>query len=1214
MLDQDITAHKEAIGKIVGTLAKPTPASARSSAQPMETIDLCDTNDEDGGGGAAASRAAKCTPPSAAAASAASAAPAAAPAAAVKPPNGAAIKALRGIIGTAKCTDSDVIKRLVDAGGSLQTATEMFFMTAKGMPKVPGSAPGVGDYVKLAPSVPERTLLDGCVKAGQTGIVVDFVDEEDDDEPYQVMCASVCYWYARLDLSKVSGIDRVMIKSETRQRKASGSTKATAKVSESDPDCVVVQPSPIAAGAKRASIAATPLMSPFGQDDDVQVTSSTDTSADFPHAREHCRRPEYSFVKTSRAPHSVRDGARIQNQKHCPNCYCFVCDVKSSECKQWDTHCMATDTDKSWAAERAKKKGKPVSVPKIGGENECVAPANQAARSNEAGLPSFMHGLPVEHLPVVPHALRNYKAVAMVAQPAKVVSWPRFAGHFDFLFPRCVLHTHSTDKIPMNAKLSSYFAVGGASGAVLLDPDGEPRKGGPTATSLFDAVALLQARGALQVKWIVHHAEREAMTDSVKEKLASLAQHRPATFDLARKYTPKAHGGSFGHEVDTKAKTYADRPAAAEGNETWWECVSQLVLTGTSSSGETIYHPSRRGTARADSELVSALIKCTCSTNGALKKANCCWIRAEIHFEKAIVNLATKPQRDSSHLDSTKTLVQGITPRAFSDEIFTSSVAAPNATIVTLDAEAKELLAAGHHADALDVYTKALRLPVRQRHDEDPAGELRKLCLVGRARARIELADFDGALDDLALVLKKDKLCAEALHVCGQMYMRKQPDANLAAAKAAFHCALTERPDDEAIKSSFSEAAAMSPSVPAAGTSSIQVTNCINESVSLYMVGGDLANLPACTGREWKSPCVVTSYSQKTTRTLNPAPDPYAGRWGRHGGYHQAYITTSEDASDPVKDLGITFKPGSCPPVIQKVMPRTGDGQTPIVGAYGQQDVNMDLKPGMVLMAVSTTGMTSYFESSADVYERYKYSTAGKTHAAVMSHIRGHKRAIKLRFIEPSNGSRMLLGSLTAFNAAKYKDAYYQQRLAQYQPHVKLELPNGSKIVGKANGKDVLTITANPSDPTHYICSTEIEGRRMKCETDWKRLCAPDILKSQQQQAGSTTFTSSEGDLIGVHVATATSYAPVPDAHKFQDIRVLQDSPLFGLSEGELTAALCHSFSSLSVYFLCIRCPCAQTGRCSHRLCRRRQSPGGRAASRGGGRAAELSEADAAGD
>ena len=70
------------------------------------------------------------------------------------------------------------------------------------------------------------------------------------------------------------------------------------------------------------------------EDVDVAIVGATGPNAlaDFPHSRENC------VVH----PHA-QDAAR-----HCPNCYCYVCDVLTSKCPAWQAHCHASHKEAKW--------------------------------------------------------------------------------------------------------------------------------------------------------------------------------------------------------------------------------------------------------------------------------------------------------------------------------------------------------------------------------------------------------------------------------------------------------------------------------------------------------------------------------------------------------------------------------------------------------------------------------------------------------------------------------------------------------------------------------------------------------------------------------------------------------------------------------------------------------------------------------------------------
>jgi hypothetical protein len=141
---------------------------------------------------------------------------------------------------------------------------------------------------------------------------------------------------------------RISVKLEKLKRNA-------AKVSTTvDPDCFVVDaPEQL---DRRTSSAVDAPDSPFILADDVVVTASSDPSADFPHARHNCRIAGMNFIPVQYMPrvHQKAPEACVRlNKKHCPNCFCYVCDVEASKCKEWELHCCADD----------QPRGYPVSLP-----------------------------------------------------------------------------------------------------------------------------------------------------------------------------------------------------------------------------------------------------------------------------------------------------------------------------------------------------------------------------------------------------------------------------------------------------------------------------------------------------------------------------------------------------------------------------------------------------------------------------------------------------------------------------------------------------------------------------------------------------------------------------------------------------------------------------------------------------------------------------------
>lgn len=74
------------------------------------------------------------------------------------------------------------------------------------------------------------------------------------------------------------------------------------------------------------------------EDGECLLVGSKGTNAltDFPHSRENC----------VLAP--IATGKSKSNEKHCANCYCYVCDIPATDCKTWRQHCHARHKISKW--------------------------------------------------------------------------------------------------------------------------------------------------------------------------------------------------------------------------------------------------------------------------------------------------------------------------------------------------------------------------------------------------------------------------------------------------------------------------------------------------------------------------------------------------------------------------------------------------------------------------------------------------------------------------------------------------------------------------------------------------------------------------------------------------------------------------------------------------------------------------------------------------
>jgi hypothetical protein len=116
------------------------------------------------------------------------------------------------------------------------------------------------------------------------------------------------------------------------------------------------------AGAESAALKRT-FGEAFGNgedDDEIEfIGGNMQTAADMPHPRESCSRHPFSRAKN--VP---------QNKLMCAYCYCYICEVKASECPDWNVHCDAHCKSVEW-----KKLRDTANVPIL----RLMAPAEKAA-------------------------------------------------------------------------------------------------------------------------------------------------------------------------------------------------------------------------------------------------------------------------------------------------------------------------------------------------------------------------------------------------------------------------------------------------------------------------------------------------------------------------------------------------------------------------------------------------------------------------------------------------------------------------------------------------------------------------------------------------------------------------------------------------------------------------------------------------------------------
>ena len=94
------------------------------------------------------------------------------------------------------------------------------------------------------------------------------------------------------------------------------------------------------------------------EDEGLELVGSSGglLAADLPHARAECPRKRFTSSKTAKR-------TLPGNDEHCPNCWCYVCEMPVARCGQWSSrdtsqpaHCNAHGLSPFWASFRSKAK------------------------------------------------------------------------------------------------------------------------------------------------------------------------------------------------------------------------------------------------------------------------------------------------------------------------------------------------------------------------------------------------------------------------------------------------------------------------------------------------------------------------------------------------------------------------------------------------------------------------------------------------------------------------------------------------------------------------------------------------------------------------------------------------------------------------------------------------------------------------------------------
>ena len=196
------------------------------------------------------------------------------------------------------------------------------------------------DQVMPSYDISTRTLADGCIE-----ILDSDDDPETEEEDAKPKAKSVKQEKQESDMENSSPNNRRRRRSSSLTQQSNSSSNKKRKKSHPTDDVEIVaapvrQPVPLAAPA---AAAARNNNKNNNNDDDkeIELVGSVGINAlvDFPHARENC--VQFQF--------------RTDPLQHCPNCYCYVCDVPALHCQTWQQHCQATYTNPFWKRQRERK-------------------------------------------------------------------------------------------------------------------------------------------------------------------------------------------------------------------------------------------------------------------------------------------------------------------------------------------------------------------------------------------------------------------------------------------------------------------------------------------------------------------------------------------------------------------------------------------------------------------------------------------------------------------------------------------------------------------------------------------------------------------------------------------------------------------------------------------------------------------------------------------
>mmetsp|Transcript_18746 Transcript_18746/g.23248 ORF Transcript_18746/g.23248 Transcript_18746/m.23248 type:complete len:258 (+) Transcript_18746:191-964(+) len=193
-------------------------------------------------------------------------------------------------------------------------------------------------------------------------------------------------------------------------------------------------------------------------DDEGVITHSTLTNPNisYPHSRFECGVHLFS-------------GTKKDKKRHCDNCYCYVCDVRVSDCKEWNRHCVATNIGEYWKKMRqerknARNRGIPyVSLTQVTMQRGGLGRGRVRIRNGGAN-PGRGRGRDQNSDPTLGERMELYRLQQM-GHPDFLRRWVLYRDSQDLTQPQLQTHTQTP------ALAQSSVGGGGPDDVICIDDD-----------------------------------------------------------------------------------------------------------------------------------------------------------------------------------------------------------------------------------------------------------------------------------------------------------------------------------------------------------------------------------------------------------------------------------------------------------------------------------------------------------------------------------------------------------------------------------------------------------------------------------------------------------------------------------------------------------------------------------------------------------------------